>query len=87
VEETLETLRLLFPSNQLKTKIWLQGLDMVDRGLHNVGNIKPKDATRHLDHFKYWGERLRALQENVELCTHGRFEVVKALRNREDQTG
>lgn len=90
VKETLENLQLLFPSNDSKTQKWLKEVErpgprpIFDRGLRKVGYIVPKDPARRLSHFKYWGERLEALHQNVGLHTHSRFEFVKILRDRKD---
>jgi hypothetical protein len=89
VRETLDTLTILFPSTDRKTRRWLQGqtqansvLTRVDLGLHHVGSFKAGHASRRLEHFKFWRERLGALRDAVEEATPHSKALLKALSDR-----
>jgi hypothetical protein len=92
VQETLDTLRLLFPSNDAKTKRWLEDEcrstddeQKIDLGIRTVGFFKAGDSSsRSLQHFQYWGDRLESLHQAAESRTRKRWDVIRTLRNRKD---
>lgn len=91
MEETLETLTLLFPNNDRKTKRWLESefragtsAILADCRLQQLGYFKWNHACRHLKHFQYWNERLGALKEAVEEATPSSKALLKALGDRKN---
>jgi hypothetical protein len=72
VEETLETLKLLFPNRDHNTEKWLHHnplWEQLDKGLLNVGHFQKDDESRRLEHFTFWRDRLGLLVEAVEEVT------------------
>lgn len=73
VEETLKTLALLFPSCDIETKTWLDGLPTlgitgadgengeIDMRVTHCGRLKTDD--RRIDRFRYWRDRLMMLKQ------------------------
>jgi hypothetical protein len=88
IAETLETLTLLFPSTDGKTKRWLKSeaqansATTFDLGLHHMGSFKNGHASRRLEHFRFWRERLSALKDAVEEATPHSRALLKALSDR-----
>jgi hypothetical protein len=88
VQETLDTLKLLFPSMDESIERWLAGeceenssVTKIDVGLSNVGYFKASDPSRWLEHFQYWRDRLEPLHEAVERRTPKREQLFRTLRN------
>lgn len=89
VEETLDTLTLLLPGKDRKTRRWLENefanhpLQIcTDRGLLQCGYFKPGHPKRCLKHYRFWGERLDALRDAVEEATPPSKALLKALKDR-----
>jgi hypothetical protein len=89
VKETLDTLTLLFPNTDRKTKHWLEGefgtdpLSIrVDFGLRHIGNFKPGHTSRRLESFHFWRDRLGALKDAVDEATPPSKALLKALSDR-----
>ena len=89
VEETLDTLALLFPDTDRKTKRWLESefrlhpmLTQMDRGLLNCGHLRDGHPSRRLERFKFWRDRLGMLREAVDEATPPSKALLKALRDR-----
>jgi hypothetical protein len=89
VKETLDTLTLLFPSSDRKTKRWLDGHcnvspleTKVDVGLLTVGELKTGYGPRRLEQFRFWRSRLEALKDVVEEATPPTQAWFKALSDR-----
>ncbi|KAK3317027.1 hypothetical protein B0H66DRAFT_593097 [Apodospora peruviana] len=62
VEETLRTLKLLFPANDKSLKAWIISLGPeVDRSLATCGTLRAE--LRHIERFRYWLDRLVILKE------------------------
>ncbi|KAK3985831.1 hypothetical protein QBC44DRAFT_150406 [Cladorrhinum sp. PSN332] len=74
VEETLNTLALLFPSSDLETKRWLDGIlptlkngrtdgeaGEIDMRVTQCGRLKTDD--RQIDRFRFWRDRLVMLKQ------------------------
>ncbi|KAL6707080.1 hypothetical protein ACN47E_004832 [Coniothyrium glycines] len=88
-EETLDTLRLLLPENDRKTRVWLEdefkmraGYSCFDRGLLKCGYFKLGHPSRSLKHYKFWRDRLEVLKDTVEEATPPSKALLKALRDR-----
>jgi hypothetical protein len=89
IEETLDTLTLLLPGDDAKTKRWLMDdfamhplQTCMDPGLLRCTQFKKNDASRRLEHYRFWGERLELLREAVEEATPLTRAVLKALKDR-----
>jgi hypothetical protein len=64
IEETLQTLALLFPQSDKKTRKWLKKicpLYDIDPCLMRCGQLRADD--RHIGDFKYWHDRLVILKQ------------------------
>ena len=88
VEETLDTLILLFPDHKKKDKQWMQQYlcarlesPPLDEGLLKTGYFRSKHSSRDLSHYTFWRERLDMLRETVVRATPRREALKKALRN------
>jgi hypothetical protein len=88
IRETLDTLTILFPSTDRKTKRWLKAdvqansITTVDLGLHHMGSFTAGHASRRLEHFTFWRERLSALKDAVEEATPHSRALLKVLSDR-----
>jgi hypothetical protein len=88
-KETLDTLSLLFPSTDRKTKHWLEGelradsvVSKVDLGLLRVGSIKAGHSSRRLENYRFWRDRLGALRDAIDEATPPSKALLKALSDR-----
>lgn len=86
MRETLDTLTLLFPDTDRKTKQWLEAefradplSKQMDRGLFKCGHFRPGHPSRRLEHFRYWRDRLGMLREAVDEATPPSRALLKAL--------
>jgi len=62
IEETLRTLKLLFPANDNTLKKWIQSFGPeVDKSLATCGTLRAE--LRHIERFRYWRDRLVILKE------------------------
>ncbi|KAF2025689.1 hypothetical protein EK21DRAFT_75819 [Setomelanomma holmii] len=84
--ETLDTLRLLFPSSDRKAKRWLRVTyrsdvvsAKVDGGLLNVGELKINHSSRRLENLNFWRDRLGAVKDAVDEATPPTRALLKAL--------
>jgi hypothetical protein len=89
VEETLDTLTLLLPDTDGKTKRWLENefathaLQIcMDRGLMRCGHFKSGHLSRRVERYQFWRDRLESLREAVEEATPPSKALLKALRDR-----
>jgi hypothetical protein len=89
VRETLDTLTLLFPNTDRKTKEWLQAelpadisFTQIDLGLLHMGTFKPGHASRRLENYRFWRARLGALKEALDEATPPSKTLLEALRDR-----
>ncbi|KAF2734545.1 hypothetical protein EJ04DRAFT_534787 [Polyplosphaeria fusca] len=69
IDETLRTLALLFPRNDMRTKKWLQvlvsrGEKSLDPELMKCRRLKSNE--RRAESFRFWHDELLALQEKFE---------------------
>jgi hypothetical protein len=71
IEETINTLALLFPQNDSDTRKWLRDQlkpgrisTQLDRGLLRCGQIRAEG--RQLDNFQFWHDRLIILKEEFD---------------------
>jgi hypothetical protein len=93
VSETLDTLKLLFPSADKKTKRWLKvkrQADLVsanlDAGLLNVGHFNAGHPSRRLENFRFWHDRLAMLKEAFDENTPASKTLLTVWRDRRDRT-
>jgi hypothetical protein len=89
VRETLDTLTLLLPSTDRKTKQWLEAelpadllATRIDLGLLHVGSFKPGHASRRLETYHFWRDRLGALKDAFDEATPPSKALLKALSDR-----
>ncbi|KAF2855174.1 hypothetical protein T440DRAFT_464470 [Plenodomus tracheiphilus IPT5] len=89
IDETLDTLTLLFPGNNRKSRRWLENdffrnpqSIVVDRSLMSCGYFKTGHPSRRLEHYHFWRDRLGALAEAVDDATPPTKALLKALRDR-----
>lgn len=64
IDETLRTLKLLFPRGHKATKKWYQKIAVVeelDPTVIDCGHLRAHD--RQLKHYKYWRDRLMILKQ------------------------
>jgi hypothetical protein len=88
VEETLDTLTILFPQTDCKTTRWLDRdfrthplLTHMDRGLLKCGSFRAGHSARRLERFNFWRDRLCMLIEAVDESTPPSQALLEALRN------
>ncbi|KAI4666198.1 uncharacterized protein J4E88_010493 [Alternaria novae-zelandiae] len=88
IEETLDTLALLFPESDRKTKRWLSmkgranSAQMpIDSTLAECGRYRPGHPSRRLERFQFWRDRLVLLGEAVEEATPTSKALLKALKD------
>jgi hypothetical protein len=89
IDETLDTLTLLLPDTDNKTKRWLENeftchpLQIcMDRGLLLCGYFKSGHPSRRVDRYQFWRDRLESLAEAVEEATPSSKALLKALKDR-----
>ena len=67
IGETLRTLALLFPQNDLQTRKWLRSrtrskvTPLIDPGIGKCGNLRTHD--RRFEAFAFWHDRLVVLKQ------------------------
>lgn len=61
LQETLDTLALLFPSSDSETTNWLKGLTKIDPRLARCGSLRTRE--RRLENFNYWHDQLVILKQ------------------------
>ncbi|OQE21907.1 hypothetical protein PENSTE_c011G06797 [Penicillium steckii] len=69
IEETLQTLDLLLPYHHTKTRKWFQN-EVKHYGIDDTACVRKRMMnanSRHLERFKFWGERLAFLKETYDL--------------------
>lgn len=88
IEETLDTLTLLFPDTDRGTKRWLETefrthplLTQMDCGLLRCGHFRSGHSSRRLERFRFWRDRLGMLREAVDEATPPSKALLKALRD------
>ena len=88
IEETMDTLALLFPEADRKTKRWLSTKRRanptqtpIDSILSKCGRFRPGHSSRRLERFKFWRDRLVLLGEAVEDATPTSKALLKALKD------
>lgn len=89
VAETLETLALLLPDTDRKTKRWLEDAFTprlmqicMDRELLHCGHFKSGHQARHLGHYRFWRDRLEALRDAFEEATPPSRALMRVLMDR-----
>jgi hypothetical protein len=89
VDETLETLALLFPENDRKNQKWLNKFvqtyaesTLIDNGLSKAGHFRSDNPSRKLLHYHFWRDRLAALHDAVDIATPPSEALKKTLRDR-----
>ncbi|KAH5216334.1 hypothetical protein HBI62_170630 [Parastagonospora nodorum] len=88
IEETIDTLTLLLPDTDRRTRHWLEcelqdyDLTGVDLNLRHLGSFKANDPARRLEHFKFWRERLGVLKDVVEEETPYPKVLLRVLHDR-----
>lgn len=89
IQETLDTVKLLFPDTNRRAKKWLENelrtnplLSTVDHGLLKCGHFAAKHPSRRLEHFQFWRDKLGALAEGVDEVTPPAKALLKALKDR-----
>jgi hypothetical protein len=84
IKETLDTLALLFPSTDRKTRKWLKARSssQFDLGLLDMGIYKPSPASRRLEYYRFWRDRLDILKEAFDEATPPSKSMLEALRDR-----
>jgi hypothetical protein len=88
IEETLDTLALLFPESDRKTKQWLSekgrahsAQTPVDSTLAKCGHFRQGHPSRRLERLQFWRDRLVLLEEAVEEATPTSEALLKALKD------
>ncbi|UKZ80344.1 hypothetical protein TrVFT333_008102 [Trichoderma virens FT-333] len=70
IQETLDTLHLLFPASDKETRDWLQDYRPIGQLDLRLACNDLKDQDRKFGHFRYWHDRLvllkRAFDENYQ---------------------
>ncbi|KAL7944225.1 hypothetical protein V8C42DRAFT_83908 [Trichoderma barbatum] len=61
LQETLDTLALLFPSSDNETTNWLKSLTKIDPRLARCGSLRTRE--RRLENFNYWHDQLVILKQ------------------------
>ncbi|CAO2652016.1 Nn.00g002990.m01.CDS01 [Neocucurbitaria sp. VM-36] len=89
IDETMDTLTLLFPDTDRKAKRWLECdfqvhplLTHMDRGLLRCGHFRAGHPSRRLERFQFWRDRLGMLREAVDEATPPSKALLRALRDR-----
>jgi hypothetical protein len=88
IKETLDTLALLFPESDRKTKRWLSNKAraspssaLIDRELIKCGHFPVGHRSRRLERFQFWRDRLVLLKEAVEDARPTTTVLVEALKD------
>ena len=81
IEETIDTLSLLFPNNNRKTQRWLQLEPQLDKGLMRCDHLKSRHRTRRLKRYKFWQDRLGLLEEVADEATPPSRALLRALKD------
>ncbi|KAF1842936.1 uncharacterized protein K460DRAFT_291120 [Cucurbitaria berberidis CBS 394.84] len=88
IEETLDTIALLFPDTDRKTRRWLESdfqthplLSKLDQGLLSCGHFRAGHPSRRFERFRFWRDRLCTLREAVDDATPPSKALLKALRD------
>lgn len=81
IEETIDTLKLLFPNNDRKTQQWLKIEPMFDIGLSKHGNLKSKHQIRHMKRYTFWQDRVGVLEEVADDATPPSRALMRALKD------
>lgn len=87
IQETLDTLSLLFPQSDRKTRVWFNNQcslfedDGLDSKLVECGDLIAE--YRNLKHFKYWRDRIEVLKDAFEESSPTRA-TLKVLRDRKN---
>ncbi|KAL7937294.1 hypothetical protein V8C35DRAFT_292122 [Trichoderma chlorosporum] len=61
IQETLDTLALLFPSSDNETSKWLKSLEVIDPRLSKCGSLLTRE--RRFENFNYWHDQLVILKQ------------------------
>ncbi|PKK51253.1 hypothetical protein CI102_2773 [Trichoderma harzianum] len=61
LQETLDTLALLFPSSDNETTSWLKSIAKIDPRLLKCGSLRTRE--RRLENFNYWHDQLVILKQ------------------------
>jgi hypothetical protein len=88
VDETLDTLALLFPDTDDKTKEWLESASRtkplwapMDSQLVKCGHFRSGHPSRRFKHYKFWRDRLGTLEEAADEAMPPAKAILRALKD------